>query len=353
MTDKNVNVLIVDDEPHIREILFRTLRAAGYCCATAANGEEAFDLVQNDTFHLVLADIMMPGMSGIELLRRIKEAFPDVAVIMATAVDDRATATEALKLGAYGYLIKPFDRNDVLISVENALERRRLSLLSQAYERQLEAEVEARTREVRHTARQVRLREEEIVFRLLSSMGWRDHETGAHARRIGLYSAAIAEEIGWDESSTGLIRLAAPMHDLGKIGISDRILCKPGKLDQDEFDRMKEHTIIGARILEASEVELLQMAGEIALSHHERWDGQGYPQRLPGYAIPESGRIVAVADVYDALVHNRVYKPAFPEEMAVAIMTAERGRHFDPRILDCFLRLLPEMRRIRETVKEE
>ncbi len=350
---EGARILIVDDEESIRNLLARYLTTERYTCSTAGSGAEAQELLEEEEFHLVLSDINMPGMSGIDLLAVIRAMRPDTAVMMVTAVDDREMATRALELGAYGYLIKPFSMNDVLNNVANALERRRLTLLSQEYERELETKVQERTREVREKARQVREREEEIVFRLLSSMGWRDDETGVHARRIGLYSAVMTNELGWSAEKTDNIRLAAPMHDLGKIGIVDSILRKPGKLTVEEFEEMKQHTIIGAKILEGSKIPLLQLAAEIAESHHEKWNGSGYPYGLSGENIPQSGRIVAIADVYDALVHKRVYKPAFSEDQAISIMEEGKGSHFDPSVLQIFFDLLPEMRRIREEVKDE
>ncbi|MFH1117842.1 MAG: HD domain-containing phosphohydrolase, partial [Pseudomonadota bacterium] len=338
-------ILVVDDEEAIRNLLAIQLSTDGYVCSTASGGEEAQRLLESNEFHLVLSDINMPGMSGIELLSVITRRYPNTAVLMATAVDDRDTATRALELGAYGYLIKPFGMNDVLNNVANALERRRLTLLSQEYERELEAEVRERTRQVRE-------REEEVVFRLLSSMGFRDDETGAHARRIGLYAALMARGLGWKQEEVDKILLAAPMHDLGKIGINDAILRKPGRLTAEEFEEMKKHTTIGAKILRGSEVPLIRLAEEIALSHHEKWDGSGYPQGLAGDAIPPSGRITAVADVYDALVHKRVYKEAYPEEKALAVLEEGRGRHFCPEVVTVFMNMHPEMRRIRKEVKD-
>jgi len=345
METQRARILIVDDEPSIGDLLSRWLTVEGYGCAVAENGETAVTLLENDHFDLVVSDIMMPGMSGMDLLTVIKTLFADIAVVMVTAVDDRKTAIMALDLGAYGYVIKPFDRNEILINVANALERRRLFLLSREYENELETKVKQRTKEVRE-------REEEIVLRLISAAGYRDHETGTHIRRIGLYAAIMAADLGWDARSVDLVRLAAPMHDLGKIGISDNILLKPGKLTSEEFDVMKNHTLIGARILDGSDIALLQMAKEIALSHHERWDGSGYPQGLVTDSIPQSARIVSVADVYDALVHDRVYRPALPEDEALAIMDQQKGKYFDPRVFDSFRYMLPELRRIREEIKE-
>lgn len=346
METPRARILVVDDEPGIGELLSRWLANEGYGCAVAENGEMAVTLLEKDRFDLVVSDIMMPGMSGMDLLTVIKSLFADVAVIMVTAVDDRKTAIMALDLGAYGYVIKPFDRNEILINVANAIERRRLTLLSRKYEHDLEVKVAQRTKEVRE-------REEEIVLRLISAAGYRDHETGAHIRRIGLYAAVMAADLGWTTQAVDLVRLAAPMHDLGKIGISDSILLKPGKLTSEEFDVMKTHTLIGSRILGGSDIHLLRMAKEIALSHHERWDGSGYPQGLVTDSIPENARIVSVSDVYDALVHDRVYRPAMPEDAALAIMDEQKGRYFDPRVYDSFKRTLPKLRRIREEVREE
>ena len=344
--EQATKILVVDDEPNVCELLSRWLTAEGYSCDVASNGGAAIELLKREQHHLVVSDIMMPGMSGLDLLTFIKDSFPEVAVILVTAVDDRKTAIMTLELGAYGYVIKPFDRNEILINVANALERRRLNLLSQEYEQSLESEVREKTREIKE-------REEEIVLRLISASGFRDDETGAHIRRIGLYASVIAKDLGWNQESVSDIRLAAAMHDVGKIGIPDSILLKPGKLTPEEFEMMKKHTTIGGQLLGSSNACLLQMAKEIALSHHEKWDGSGYPAGLAGEAIPESGRIVALADVYDALVMDRVYRPAIPEPEALSMMTSNRGTHFDPRIFDRFVALLPKIRRIKQEVQDE
>lgn len=347
MSEKqSVRILVVDDEHEITNLVCRWLEVEKYDCETANSGAAALELLGTYEFHLVITDIMMPGMSGIELLRVIRELYPDVAVIMATAVSERDTAVTAVELGAYGYLIKPFNRNDMTINVANALERRRLTLASQEYERTLEAKVELRTRELR-------LAQEEIIHRLIFAFGFRDEETGAHLKRIGLYCHAMTQGLGWGSQSVNDIKLAAPMHDVGKIGIPDAILRKPGKLTMKEIEVMKTHTTIGGRILADSEIPLMRLAHDIALSHHERWDGLGYPRGQNGSEIPVCGRIVAIVDVYDALVHKRVYKPAFCEEEAFSIMSRGKGSHFDPELLEVFLEQTAEMRRIREEVKDE
>ncbi len=343
--NNDTKCLIVDDEIFIGEILSRWLTAEGYTCVTATNGEDALNLLNSDSFQLVICDIMMPGMSGMDLLTIIKPLFPDVAVLMVTAVDDRNTAVLTLELGAYGYIIKPFDRNEILINVVNALERRRLTILSHEYERQLEIKVQERTAELRR-------REEEILYRLTSATGFRDHETGAHVNRIGLYSAEMARALGWREDEIRDIRFAAPMHDVGKIGIPDKILLKPRSLTPEEFRIMKRHTEIGAKILDGATAPLLRMARDIAWRHHERCDGSGYPDGLVGDAIPMAARIVAVVDVYDALVHTRIYRPAFTDEQALSIMIAGDGEYFGDDVFDCFLSLLPKFREIRAEIIE-
>jgi putative two-component system response regulator len=345
MDEGKARILVVDDEPFVCDLLCRWLSAEGHECDTANSGEQALIRMQEVQYDLVVSDIMMHGMSGIDLLTFMHPLFPDAAILMVTAVDDRKTAVTALELGAYGYIIKPFERNEILINVDNALERRRLTLLSKEQEKVLSEKVALRTREV-HS------REEEIIFRLLSATGFRDDETGAHVKRIGLYAYEMALNLGWKRESAEQIRLAAPMHDIGKIGIPDDILLKPGRLTPPEFEIMKRHVIIGAKILDGSDVPLIQMARDIAMCHHERYDGSGYPRALSGDAIPLSARIVAVVDVYDALVHNRVYRRAFSEEEALALMVPANGAYFGDDVFDAFISLLPVLKRIREQYAE-
>ena len=203
-------------------------------------------------------------------------------------------------------------------------------------------------REIDNQTRQIRIREEEIAMKLLSAAGHRDHETAEHVRRIGLYAEVIAQALDWDETATADIRIAAPMHDIGKIGIPDRVLLKPGKLTEAEFEEMKKHAAIGADMLSGTNIPLLKMASEIALCHHEKWDGTGYPAGLSGKDIPESARITTIVDVYDALVHKRVYKEASSESSALKIMQAMVGKHFDPDLYEVFLENLAKLREIKD-----
>ncbi len=338
-------ILIVDDEPYVREILSRWLEREGYQCSTAASADEACEQLGHGDFALLVSDIVMPGRSGIDLLAAVTQEFPGVAVVMATAVDDRKTAIQALEIGAYGYIVKPFERNEVVINVVNALERRRLVLASQQHEERLEDRVREQTEDIRQSR-------EEILLRLLAAQEFRHDETGAHVRRIGLYAEALARTMARPDDDAETLRLAAPMHDVGKIGIPDAILQKPGKLDDDEWDVMKTHTTIGARILEGTGISLLNTAEQIAAAHHEKWDGSGYPSGLSADEIPEPARIVAVLDVYDALVNDRVYRPAVPEQDALAIMDRGRGTHFDAEIYGAFRAALSQLRAIRERLRD-
>ena len=339
-------VLVVDDDPHIQEILCRWISAEGYECEAVGGAEQALALLESCEHELLLLDIKLPDMSGVELLAQAKDRMPEVAVIMVTGVDDRSTALRCMQLGAHGYLIKPLDETEVLINVYGALEERRRLLRSQAYQHHLEQAVLARTAEIRR-------REREIALRLVAAAEYRDEETHGHIRRIGMFAEVLARALGWDPQDIDEIRVAASMHDVGKIGIPDGILMKTGKLTPEEFEVVKLHTKIGAEMLADSDIPLLQMAYQIAHSHHEKWDGSGYPQGLEGEQIPQAARIVAVADVYDALTHNRIYRPAYSQERALEIMRKGRAVHFDPQTFDVFLEALPTFKRITEQVADE
>jgi putative two-component system response regulator len=342
---KAPKILVVDDEPSICLLVSRLLEKQGYGCDTCESAAAAIKKIESGAYELIVSDIMMPGMTGIDLLSKIKKTHPDMAFIMLTGIDDHETAVRALELGAFGYVIKPFEANELLINVVNSLRRRELEMERNLYESRLELEVWEKTAEIRAT-------QEQITLRLVTASGYRDEETGAHIRRMGEYAAILARAIGLEAKTVEEIRLAAPMHDVGKIGIADAILRKPGKLTDEEFKQIKEHTTIGARILEGSQIAILNLARDIALHHHEKWNGSGYPLGLQGEDIPLSARIVAICDVFDALINDRVYRPALPEDQALSIMKEGRGTHFDPRILDVFLGQLPQIHAIRDQIRE-
>ena len=340
------SILVVDDEVLVGEVISEWLKCDGYDCDFATGVVEAQELFKRKNYDLLISDITMPEISGLELLVQVKQLYPDLAVVMATAVDDRDTANKALALGADGYVIKPFRMNEFLINIANILEKKRLALESCKYKKILEERVRDRTAAVRR-------REEEIALRLISATGCRDGETGDHIKRIGLYSVVMATALGWDQEEIDSIKIGAPMHDVGKIGIPDGVLQKPCRLSAEELEVIREHPRIGATILGGSDIPLLQMAVDIALCHHEKWDGTGYPCGLSGEDIPEAARIVAIVDVYDALCHDRVYRKSYNEADVLAIMDKKRGTDFDPGMYDCFRDLLPSIRRIRQDYADQ
>lgn len=339
MVQTTTNILIVDDERYMRELASRWLASMGWNCVTADDAQAAWECLQSQEIQVVTLDINMPGRSGLDLLAQISAEQPETQIVMLTARGESQTAIDALTRGACGYLVKPVEREELVFQVERALERRRMLVQQREHTQQLE-------RKVREQTCLIRQAHEETIHRLVTASMYRDEETGAHVKRVGLYSELITEAIGWPLEQVEQIRMAAPMHDVGKIGVPDAILQKPAKLSPAEYEIMQQHTVIGANILANSQSPMLQMAGEIALCHHERWDGTGYPNGLRESAIPEAARIVAIVDVYDALTHDRVYRPALPEHEALEIIEQGHGTHFDPILLRVFFSLLPELRRL-------
>ncbi|HEV2756305.1 MAG TPA: HD domain-containing phosphohydrolase [Actinomycetota bacterium] len=348
-------VLLVDDEESFRAMLGRLLERAGYSCSAAADAPQARDALRHRSFDLVLADVDMPGTSGLDLAREIRTDYPDTAVVMVTGIDDTRVARAALELGAYGYVVKPFEANEILVEVASALRRRALEIENRAHRERLELMVRERTGELwsaigklEVAGKELRLAQEDTVERLSIAAEFRDDETARHVQRMSRYSALLASRSGEDAERAELVRIASVMHDVGKIGIPDSILLKPGKLTPEERRIMEQHSEIGYRILSGSRSEVLSLAATIAWTHHERVDGTGYPRKLAGDAIPLEGRIAAIADVFDALTSHKVYKKAFPLGQAVDIMREGRGSHFDADLLDLFLDAIDEVIRIKE-----
>jgi putative two-component system response regulator len=330
-------VLIVDDDEQVRLLYGRTLVAAEYECAVAGSCSEARALLTEGDFSLAICGLRIAGESGLDLVRDIKSDRPGTAVLMASGEDDPMIAEIASDNGAYGYMVTPLSPNQLLIGVANALYRRRLEQQNHRLRQRLEQAVEERTSELRAAIEGLKLSEEETVHRLSRAVEMRDAQTGGQIERIGDISALLASHLGLPEDRVELLRIAAPMHDVGKIGIADRILLKPGDLTEKERGEMKRHTEIGHDLLSSSKSELMAMAAVIALTHHERFDGAGYPRGLAGEEIPIEGRTVAVADVFDALLSDRVYRPAFSLQEAVETVKRGRGTQFDPVILDALL----------------
>ncbi|MBI5534611.1 MAG: response regulator [Deltaproteobacteria bacterium] len=348
-------VLIVDDEEPVRRTLARLLTRESYACTVASSAEAALPLLAGGDFQLVLSDVNMPGVSGLDFVRQVLAHYPDVAVIMVTGLDDPGIARTAIDIGAYGYILKPFEANEVLINITNALRRRTLEIENRGHRERLELMVRERTtalqdaiERLQRAEREVRSSQEETIQRLSKAAEFRDNETAQHIERMSRYCGLLCARLGMPSERAELVRIASSMHDVGKIGTPDQILLKPGRLTPEEFGIMKQHSEIGYRILTGSESELLSMAAVIAWTHHEKVDGSGYPRGIKGVEIPIEGRIAAIADVFDALTSRRVYKAAMSIEESLTILRAGRGTHFDAPPLDMFLESMPEVLKIRE-----
>lgn len=326
-------IVVVDDEPANLRLIERMLEPCGYeRVETYRRAGDALQAIREEIPDLLVLDIQMPDMDGLELMERAREvddsALP-VPVLILTSDGGRETKEAALRAGALDYLVKPFSPLEVRLRIGNLLERRRLQRQLAHQNRRLDALVEERTDELE----EARL---ETLEKLALAAEYRDDETGEHIRRVGRLSARVGRALGLDDARVEALRRAAPLHDVGKIGIDDSILRKPGSLTDREFEVMKTHTTIGARILTGSSSAVLQAAEKIALHHHENWDGSGYPRGISGSAIPLEARIVAVVDVFDSLTHERVYKEAVPVSKAEEMILEMEGGKFDPHVVRAF-----------------
>ncbi|BAQ35359.1 MULTISPECIES: HD domain-containing phosphohydrolase [Dehalococcoides] len=342
-------LLIVDDEELIRQLLSVKFSNENYQCLTASNGIEALELIKGIQVAIVLLDINMPGKTGIETLQDIKTLKPDTEVIMATAINDIDIALKCIRLGAYDYVIKPFNLDSLIHITKRAQEHRRLILENRGYQLGLEQKVAERTEELKQALDKLKSASLDTIFRLSRAAEYKDEDTGMHIRRIGHYAAQIAESMGLPPEEIESFLYAAPMHDIGKIGIPDNILLKPGKLTPQEWEIMKQHTVIGANILEGAASEIIKKAAVIALNHHEKWDGSGYPNGLKGENIPLAGRITAIADVFDALTSKRPYRPvSYSITEALKMIEENVGKQFDPEIYNALRGNLKNILAIKE-----
>ena len=353
-------ILVVDNEELNRELLEAMLTSIGYEVDLVEDGFQALSMVRLD-FDLVLLDIMMPGMDGFEVAQRIREdgEFGDVPICMVTSLAGKEERLRAVAAGANDFITKPVDKLELKVRAASLIRMKETQDEIKRYRAELEKMVDKRTihlkQALKDAAEGQRLTYQsqlETIERLAIAAEYKDEDTGLHVRRMSRYCHLLAIKCGLTPHDCEIIRNASPMHDVGKMGIPDAILLKPDKLDPVEWEIMKRHTILGGKILDGSSSELLQVGDTIALSHHEKWDGSGYPKGLSGESIPLMGRIVAIADVFDALTSKRPYKDAFPNEKALQIMKEGKGKHFDPALLDVFLENLGEIENIQSQCLE-
>ncbi len=365
-TPRDACVMIIDDESINIEIVKAYLEEEGFENLIATTqASQAMDMLREHRPDIVLLDIKMPEISGLELLRMMRSDrdMMMIPAIVLTAANDPQVKLQALRLGASDFLAKPVDPSELTLRLENVLAVKAYQDHLADYSEKLERQVQIRTEELVHSR-------QEAIHCLARAGEFRDDDTGRHVTRVGRYSALIAAELGFPQAAVDLIEQAAQLHDVGKIGIPDAILHKPGKLDPQEFEiiqehcnigrriinplsheesiRLKTHTSVGLQIMGSTNSPVLRLASVIAATHHEKWDGTGYPKGLAGNAIPIEGRIVAVADVFDALSSARPYKEAFPLDRCLKILADSRSKHFDPRVLDAFLRRKDEAIHVRE-----
>ncbi len=336
----NRHILIVDDDAQVREVLHQIFLSANYRCALASNGKDGLQVFRTAQPPLVVTDLKMPVMDGIALLEGIRREDGDAAVIVLTGAPDVKTAIDSLKLGAYDFIMKPVNVDELLFAAERALERRQLLIERRAYHALLEQRVEEATRNLQAAYRAT-------LEALGSALDSRDVGTEAHSRRVHGYALATAREYGMPEADIPDLEHGVLLHDIGKIGIPDAILLKPGRLTSEEWQTMRRHPEIGKRLIEG--IAFLRGAVPIVYCHHEKWDGSGYPRGLKGDEIPLGARIFSAVDAFDAMTFDRPYSTAIPFDAAQAEIKRCAGSHFDPAVVEAFLRvpdtLLEEIRR--------
>jgi putative two-component system response regulator len=345
-------ILVIDDEKTNRDWIVRLLEAKGYKMLTAATGKAGLDAVANDAPDLVLLDIRMPGLDGFEVAKRLKAdtRTKGIPIIMITGADDRDSRLRSLQCGAEEFLQKPVDPDELWVRVRNLLKLKQYGDL-------LAEHAKAQDRKVHDATIKLREAYREITFTLTSAAEYRDESTGSHVRRVAHYAWEIASYLGLEKQFLDDIFFAAPMHDVGKIGMPDSVLLKEGPLNADEWTLMRSHTEIGYKILQFGKTPSTIMGAEIALTHHERWDGTGYPRGLKGETIPLSGRIMNICDQYDALRSARPYKPGFDHAKTMEILVRGDGRtqplHFDPAVHAAFFRCAPRFAEIYDGMQDE
>jgi len=345
------HILVVDDEPMIREILRETLEPEGHRITEAENGKVAFDIAGREQLDLIVTDVKMPVMDGFTLMKKLGSITEEIPVIVITSFSDIDVAVDAIRLGAYDYIVKPFNISQVTISVRRAMERRRLLIENSQYKKRLEGKVvektidlirknkkvEQQAKNLEHLLLDLRESYEATLDALVSAIESRDCETKHHCRRVQAYAVMLAQRLGVGADALVDISYGSLLHDVGKIGVPDSILLKPGKLTEEEWRTMRNHTLIGYKMV--SRIKFLKGAAEIVLYHHERWDGKGYPYGIAGAEVPLGARIFSVIDAFDAITSKRVYKDAIPVDAAKLEIERASGTQFDPRVVAAFLQI--------------
>jgi putative nucleotidyltransferase with HDIG domain len=338
-TPVSPRILIVDDEAEITEIL-ADLLSEDYDCSRAGSAEEALTRLRDDEFQLVISDITMPGMSGLDMIPHVKELAPDTVVVMISGMQTVESAISALRVGAFDYLMKPFDLRQVEAVVKRALEHHDLVVAKQRYENHLEELVEQRTAELDRALNSLEGAYRSTLKALTAALETRDSETHGHSERVVSYSLRLGREYGLSSAEMKALEFGSLLHDIGKIGVPDSILRKPAKLTEEEWVRMREHPLHGQQILRG--IEFLQGASRVVAQHHEKWDGTGYPLGLRNEDIDICARIFAVADAFDAITSDRVYRRGKPYEAAAQELDDWAGRQFDPKVVEAFHRVPKE-----------
>lgn len=364
MEKGKARILIVDDSKLERKLMAAYLTPHQYEVWEAPNGEMAQQIIEAYSPDLIILDLILEDKSGLEICRELKQREETrlIPIVMVTAYGDKQSRIEGLEAGADDFLIKPVDRGELVARVKSLLKVKAYHEYARKkdYYKNLEIAVKEKTAQLEAALQQLQEANRHLtdayldtLYRLSIAAEYRDEDSSGHIKRISHYSAAIARKMGLSNDLVQKIYRASPLHDIGKIGIPDHVLLKPGKLNAEEWEVMRTHPLIGARILGGSDNELLQMAEQIAVSHHEKFDGSGYPYGLKGEEIPLAGRIVALADVFDALTSKRVYKPIYSNDVALSIIRDSVGTHFDPEVADAFFKDLDGIFAIQEAFKDE
>lgn len=329
--------MVVDDEPTVRDIIARGLALHGYSCHAAPDSLAAVARMETAAAAVIISDINMPGRSGFWLLHQVKQRWPETGIIMLTAIDETQSAVNCLTQGADDYIVKPINLKELAVAVGKVLEKRRLVIENSEYQRTLELLVEERTNDLRKTLQQLKHSYDMTLQALVASLDAREHETGNHSQRVSMYALMLAKKMGLKGKRLECIAKGALLHDIGKLGIPDSILLKPGDLTEQEWELMRTHPVIGYNILK--EIDFLQPALEIVLRHHEQYDGSGYPGGLKAEHIPLSARIFFVVDAFDTITIDRPYRRGISFEEAAQEIRRCAGTQFDPRVVEEFMRV--------------